>query len=88
MPLPPNEPQAPQIRLFNRTIPMPQARWLRILIGVMLIFGGFLGFLPILGFWMAPLGVVVLSYEFAWVRRQRRRVAIWWGRRKSRKGQP
>ncbi|HEV7416243.1 hypothetical protein [Tianweitania sediminis] len=78
-----NEPHAPQIRLFNRTIRMPRARWLRVLIGVVLVFGGFLGFLPILGFWMLPLGVLVLSYEFAWVRRRRRRTAIWWGRRRS-----
>lgn len=32
---------------------------LRLLLGLVLIAGGVLGFLPILGFWMIPLGVVV-----------------------------
>lgn len=38
-------------------------RGLRILLGVVLIIGGLLGFLPILGFWMLPLGVIVLARE-------------------------
>lgn len=75
------------INLFGREIAMPRARWLRILIGVLLIVGGLLGFLPILGFWMLPLGIFVLSYEFAWVRRHRRRSAVWWGRRRQRRRQ-
>ena len=52
---------------------MPHSRRKRVAIGVALIFFGFLGFLPVLGFWMIPLGVLVLSYEFAFVRRFRRR---------------
>ena len=63
---------------------LPQSRLLRVLIGVALIFGGILGFLPILGFWMIPLGLLVLSYEFAVVRRYRRRLVVWWERRRNR----
>ena len=48
----------------------------------MLVFFGLLGFLPILGFWMIPLGLLVLSYEFAAVRRHRRRFVVWWERRR------
>lgn len=33
---------------------------LRTLVGVLLILGGLLGFLPILGFWMLPLGLVLV----------------------------
>jgi fatty acid desaturase len=29
----------------------------------LLIFGGFLGFLPVLGFWMVPLGLVLLAVD-------------------------
>ena len=36
---------------------LPQSRFLRLLIGIGFIVGGILGFLPILGFWMIPLGV-------------------------------
>ena len=47
---------------------------------------GFFGFLPVLGFWMIPLGLLVLSHEFASVRRRRRRLAVWWARRKAERG--
>ncbi len=59
---------------------------LRIAIGVLLIFFGIFGFLPVLGFWMVPLGLLVLSHDFAWPRRQRRRLAVWWERRQRRNG--
>ena len=44
--------------LLRRTVKL-----LRILLGILLIIGGVLGFLPILGFWMLPLGVMVLARE-------------------------
>ena len=75
-----------KITIFGRHLHMPHSRGARIAIGVALIFFGFLGFLPILGFWMIPLGVVVLSYEFASVRRWRRRVVLWWARRRHGRG--
>jgi len=54
----------------------------RILIGVLLVIGGTLGFLPVLGFWMIPLGVLVLSIDLPLARRLRRRLEVWWHRRK------
>jgi hypothetical protein len=79
-----DDPQAMprSISLFGKEIPMPRSRGLRIAIGVLLVFLGFLGFLPILGFWMIPLGVLVLSYEFSTVRRWRRRLVVRWERRR------
>jgi len=77
--------QAPRrISLFGRHFHLPRSRALRVAIGVVLILGGILGFLPILGFWMVPLGLLVLSYEFHLVRRLRRRFVVWWERRKKR----
>jgi len=32
---------------------------LRLVVGLMLIVGGILGFLPVLGFWMIPLGISI-----------------------------
>ena len=49
-------------------------RWLRILGGSALIAGGLLGFLPILGFWMIPLGIGILGQEVTWVRRLEHRL--------------
>lgn len=77
-----NQEPARKISVFGRQFTMPRSRALRITIGVILIFGGILGFLPILGFWMVPLGLLVLSYEFAMVRRHRRRFVVWWERRR------
>jgi len=64
-------------------MPLPQSRLLRITIGVALIFGGILGFLPVLGFWMVPLGLIVLSHDLAFVRRRRRKLSVWWARRRQ-----
>jgi hypothetical protein len=36
--------------------------------------------LPVLGIWMIALGLLVLSCEFAAIRRWRQRFAVEWGR--------
>jgi hypothetical protein len=45
----------------------------RLIAGLLLILGGILGFLPVLGFWMIPLGVAVASLDLVplwrWLRR-------------------
>lgn len=43
----------------------------RSLIGVLLIVGGIFGFLPILGFWMLPLGIVAILIDWRDLRRRR-----------------
>jgi len=63
---------------------MPGTRTGRIIVGSLLIAGGILGFLPILGFWMIPLGLFMLSQDFAAVRRFRRRWTVRLGRRWNR----
>lgn len=54
------------MRWIVRNVP---AGW-RSLLGVALIVGGVLGFLPVLGFWMIPLGVAVIGLDVALVRRR------------------
>jgi hypothetical protein len=75
-----------RIRFGDRSINLPESRALRIALGVLLVLAGALGgWLPILGFWMVPLGLVVLSVDIPWVRRRRRRATVaivyWWRRR-------
>lgn len=36
---------------------------LRLVAGILLIVGGVLGFLPVLGFWMIPLGIAVAALD-------------------------
>lgn len=77
-----------KIRILGREFVMPRSRFVRIVIGLLLVCGGLLGFLPVLGFWMIPLGVVVLSYEFAMVRRWRRRSEVWLAQKHGRRRRP
>lgn len=37
--------------------------YLRLPLGLLLIAGGFLGFLPVLGFWMVPLGLLLIAID-------------------------
>jgi hypothetical protein len=65
----------------------PEAKWLRVPLGLLLIAGGFLGFLPILGFWMLPLGALLLAEDFP-LARQPTVQAIeamehWWAQRRN-----
>ena len=77
------DPRTGKLALGSVQIPMPRSRIGRIVIGMALMIGGVLGFLPILGFWMLPLGLLVLSQDISFVRRQRRKLACWWARRRS-----
>ncbi|MEI4480693.1 MULTISPECIES: hypothetical protein [unclassified Phyllobacterium] len=64
------------IRILGRHIPVPQSVAMRRTLGGGLVAGGILGFLPVLGFWMVPLGLVVLSQDSAIVRRKRRQLEV------------
>lgn len=70
-----------RLMLGSFSIGMPRSRIGRMAIGVALVLCGFLGFLPILGFWMIPLGLLVLSHDLPIARRLRRRLAVWWHKR-------
>ena len=41
---------------------------LRSVLGILFIVGGVFGFLPILGFWMLPLGVAFIALDIPWTR--------------------
>ncbi len=68
------------ITVFNKTYKLPDSRFLRLCVGYALLVGGILGFLPVVGFWMIPLGLYVLSREYHWLRRAWRR---WVTRKKA-----
>ena len=70
------------VRLGDKRVKVPGPPILRIVVGMLLVAGGTVGFLPVLGFWMLPLGVLVLSVDLHPVRRARRRFEGWWGRRR------
>lgn len=56
------------MRGFVRWLRRPGSSLVRVPLGIVLILCGFVGFLPILGFWMIPLGLLVLAIDIAFVR--------------------
>lgn len=55
----------------NRRVPPG----LRLLLGTVLMAGGVLGFLPVLGFWMLPLGAGIAWLDLRAIRKARRSAA-------------
>ncbi|HPG88307.1 MAG TPA: hypothetical protein PLD46_01540 [Hyphomicrobium sp.] len=47
----------------------PSGMLIRLPLGLMLIVGGFFSFLPLLGFWMLPLGILLIAVDVPPVRR-------------------
>lgn len=78
---------APVARGFH-ALRHPSKRWVRIPLGVLCICGGVVGFLPILGFWMVPVGAILLAEDVPALKRPTMRalgaVQGWWDRRKRR----
>lgn len=55
---------------------LPRSRAARICLGTALVLGGAVGFLPILGFWMLPMGLAILAMDIPSVRRFTRKVTV------------
>ena len=53
-------------RMLER-IRRPEARWVRIPLGFLLILGGIFSFLPVLGIWMLPLGLLLLALDLVFL---------------------
>ena len=59
----------PRMAGFIHWLRNPKRLWLRVPLGILFILAGFLWFLPILGLWMMPLGIVLLTQDFGPARR-------------------
>ena len=65
-----------------------ERRWwmARLPLGILLVIAGFFGILPVLGFWMIPLGLLILAVDLPMLRAPvtalsiwgRRRAEVWW----------
>jgi hypothetical protein len=60
-----------------RSLRHPDARWLRIPIGLLSVVGGIFSFLPVLGIWMLPLGLLLIAYDVPLLRRPVGTFTIW-----------
>ena len=60
-----------------RWLRAPSSIWIRIPAGLLLIVAGFFGFLPVIGFWMAPLGALLLAQDVPFLQRPILRALDW-----------
>jgi hypothetical protein len=60
-----------------RSLRHPDARWVRIPVGVLFLLGGVFSILPVLGIWMLPLGLLLLAYDVPFMRKPVARFTIW-----------
>mgnify|MGYP003365891490 CR=1 FL=1 len=86
-----DDPEAERLALRNRLLGrlpdamqrpltwllVPGHRWVRIPAGLLLIIGGCLSFLPVLGLWMLPLGILLLAEDIPPLRRASHHMLQW-----------
>jgi hypothetical protein len=86
----------PRLGRMIKWLRRPQARWLRLPLGILCIIGSFLWFLPVLGLWFLPLGLLLIAQDVRFLRRpvgnmtlyllaRWDRLRKWWKRRRSNK---
>ncbi len=54
---------------FVRWVREPSSRWVRIPLAFVLIVGGIFSFLPVLGFWMLPLGLLLIAQDIPFLQK-------------------
>ena len=59
-----------------RALRKPSLRWVRLPLAILFLLGGMLWFLPILGIWMIPLGLLLLAEDYPPLQRPLRRGII------------
>jgi hypothetical protein len=62
---------------FVKWVRQPGSRWVRLPLALLLIAAGFVGFLPILGFWMVPLGLVLIAQDVPFLKPPLARALRW-----------
>ncbi|AEG91723.1 hypothetical protein [Ramlibacter tataouinensis] len=55
----------------------PKAKWVRLPLGLLLIAGGFFGFLPVLGFEFIPLGLLLVAQDLPFLREPVADMTLW-----------
>jgi hypothetical protein len=81
------EAQELSVWIRERRHSLPETRTGRTLLGLAFVIGGLFSFLPVLGIWMLPLGLFILSIDWAYIRRRRRQAEVrLWRWRRARQG--
>ncbi len=62
---------------FLRFVRQPSGIWIRIPIAIVFIAGGLVGFLPVVGFWMVPLGLLLIAEDIPFLQRPLVKMLEW-----------
>ena len=68
-----------KVNIAGRSFWVPGHPVARVLLGLAFVAGGLLGFLPVLGFWMIPVGLAILAVDSPLARRLQRRLTVRFG---------
>jgi len=67
----------PRVKAAVQWLRRPASAWIRRAVAILLICGGLLSFLPILGLWMLPLGLLLLAEDVPALKSGRTRILDW-----------
>ena len=60
-----------------RWLRQPSSFWIRLLVALLLIVGGFFSFLPVLGLWMLPLGLLLIAQDVPFLQKPLTKAFRW-----------
>jgi hypothetical protein len=69
-----------QVQAGVKWLRYPPRKAVRLLVSAFLILGGILSILPVLGLWMLPLGLALMSDDIPWLKVWLEHAAQWIGR--------
>ena len=86
-----------KVARFIRWLRKPSSFWIRLLVALLFVLGGVFSFLPILGLWMLPLGLLFIAQDvpilqtplanaLRWIESKWKRLSAAWRKRQSRDG--
>jgi hypothetical protein len=79
----------PRLAKFICWVRKPSSRLVRIPLAIALILGGIFSFLPVLGLWMLPLGLILIAQDLPFLQRPMAQLLGWierkWIERKAAK---
>lgn len=82
------DPVSTQVNRLRR----PRAVWIRVPVALLFMVGGVFSFLPVLGVWMLPIGLLLLAIDLPFLKGPVSRMMVWgerkWKTWRRRKGSP
>ena len=67
----------PRPARFVSWLRKPSSRYVRIPLAILLIFGGIFSFLPVLGLWMLPLGLLLFAQDVPFLQKTLAKMLGW-----------